>query len=805
MHRNTQYSASSSGHPPPPPQARRHSGYDRYNNYPPPPPPYTQLPPTPSQQWDRRDSRDSRHGNHNSGNQSRGSYSDLRQSRDSHHNYQPPRGEFTFRQEAPPGINPYTPSAPLQYDSRHSNARPHDTHYGRHGDRNSRSSYATRRDESRRTRGGQYSHQSRGQSLNERGKAAHRPLLSTRFNDQPELMLGNTAVRATYKDVDELSDSDEVDMDISDNGDSDSNEPERPAKRVRTTDSEKATIASLPKWSNPDPYTALPPPETTRKKDVVQLIRKARVQAETKQNSIPTEAAEFISCDFTDDESPNQPRNLSSTNIRLENVQTTQPATRPLTIQTPQTPNKPEVTRPTHSTHATPSTLSRSAPSTLPPKPPMPARAHDGSRSATNQQSSNQQPSPVVALAPSSALGSRKRTFDDQIKSAYTPLKRTNKMASAGVIVPIWEPKQGENPCPWVVNDHSKTPNAGTRLHKEIRDFYEYVRPRDFEERQRGELIARLEGLVRLKWHDAQVLPFGSFMSGLYLPTADMDIAICSTSFINGRYPVYDRRKCLYDMKRHLGIHGVAANDEIETITKAKVPLLKYVDEYTGLKVDISFEKMDGYKAIDTFLMWKNQYPSMPPLVAIIKHFLLMRALNEPVNGGIGGFTVICMVVHVLQMMPQVQSRSMKTDHHLGDLLMEFLDYYGNRFNYETVAIRMNPPGVVNKAAPTTVVYRNTDRLSIIDPNNSENDISGGSSNFWVIRNRFAQAYQELHTAMLRAAKPTNPNTPGDLTNTLLYTLLAGNYSHFRLQRDWLYKMANKSLTGTAASGTGNK
>jgi non-canonical poly(A) RNA polymerase PAPD5/7 len=241
----------------------------------------------------------------------------------------------------------------------------------------------------------------------------------------------------------------------------------------------------------------------------------------------------------------------------------------------------------------------------------------------------------------------------------------------------------------------------------EIVDFYEYVRPRDFEDKVRRELVARLDQLVRKKWKDAKVLPFGSFMSGLYLPTADMDIAVCSQGFINGKYePFYDKKKYLFHMKSFLEMNKVAYGTSVEAVSRAKVPLLKYTDDYTGLKVDISFEKLDGQKAIKTFLQWKEQYPAMPPLVAVIKHFLLMRGLNEPVNGGLGGFSVICMVVHLLQMMPEVQSRSMKAEEHLGEMLMRFLDYYGNKFNYEEVAIRMDPPGTINKVRISGEVSR---------------------------------------------------------------------------------------------------
>lgn len=101
---------------------------------------------------------------------------------------------------------------------------------------------------------------------------------------------------AKYKPVDELSDDEEHDMDISES-DSDA---QRPAKRAKTADA-KAGDAT-PKWSNPDAYTALPPPDPSARKktDVVQLIRKARVEAqETKDEPTPA-LDDFIS--LTDSE-----------------------------------------------------------------------------------------------------------------------------------------------------------------------------------------------------------------------------------------------------------------------------------------------------------------------------------------------------------------------------------------------------------------------------------------------------------------------------------------------------------------------
>lgn len=234
-------------------------------------------------------------------------------------------------------------------------------------------------------------------------------------------------------------------------------------------------------------------------------------------------------------------------------------------------------------------------------------------------------------------------------------------------------------------------------------DFYDYIKPRDFEERLRIELVQDMKRFCRQVFKDAEVYPFGSFPSGLYLPTADMDMVFMSDSYASGGYGRYDNKKALYRFKSALISHKKAWENEIDLIIGAKVPLVKFIEHKTGLKVDISFENSTGLTAIDTFKAWREQYPGMPALVTLIKHFLLMRGLNEPVNGGIGGFSVICLVVSMLQLMPEVQSGNLDTRHHLGQLLLNFFDLYGNKFNYQTIAICLNPPKYIPKVSIPTL------------------------------------------------------------------------------------------------------
>ena len=238
------------------------------------------------------------------------------------------------------------------------------------------------------------------------------------------------------------------------------------------------------------------------------------------------------------------------------------------------------------------------------------------------------------------------------------------------------------------------------RLHKEIIDFYDYVNPQHFEIVIRTKLVEDLRNKLKnsREYSDTDIYSFGSFPAGLYLPTADMDLVLVSDDFMRtGRHNVGQSNSFLRRFGRFLEAEGLDMPGSLELIFGAKVPLVKYVDRLTGLKVDISFENTTGLVANQTFQDWKTQFPAMPVLVTLIKHFLAMRGLNEPVNGGIGGFSITCLVVSLLQLMPQVQSRTMVVEHHLGEILMEFFDLYGNQFNTRTTVIQVDRPGYSSK------------------------------------------------------------------------------------------------------------
>jgi non-canonical poly(A) RNA polymerase PAPD5/7 len=235
------------------------------------------------------------------------------------------------------------------------------------------------------------------------------------------------------------------------------------------------------------------------------------------------------------------------------------------------------------------------------------------------------------------------------------------------------------------------------RLHNEILDFYDFVAPQPFEHEQRNKLVNRVNsalGVNRFPNDNGRVLCFGSFPAGLYLPTADMDLVYVSDRHYNGGPPVVDlsarhsSKSLLHKAAARLTQTRLAADRP--QVIPARIPIIKYKDSLTGLQVDISFENLSGVQAQATFAQWKRQYPDMIYMVALLKQFLVMHGLNEVHTGGIGGYSIICLIVSYIQHNPKPEN--------LGECFLGFLKYYGN-FDLSRKRIQMHPPAIIDKVS----------------------------------------------------------------------------------------------------------
>uniref|UniRef100_A0AAV2MBS9 Terminal nucleotidyltransferase 4A n=1 Tax=Knipowitschia caucasica TaxID=637954 RepID=A0AAV2MBS9_KNICA len=272
-------------------------------------------------------------------------------------------------------------------------------------------------------------------------------------------------------------------------------------------------------------------------------------------------------------------------------------------------------------------------------------------------------------------------------------------------------------------------------LHEEIVDFFNFMSPRPEEEAMRRDVVNRIEGVIKDLWPSSKVEIFGSFSTGLYLPTSDIDLVV----FGKWEHPP------LQELEHALKQHNVAGPYSIKVLDKASVPIIKLTDHETEVKVDISFNVETAVKAAQFIKSYLKKYPVLPPLIFVLKQFLLQRDLNEVFTGGISSYSLILMAISFLQLHPRIDTR--RSNINLGILLIEFFQLYGHDFNYMKTGIRVKNGGAYLSKEEMLQTMGSGNRPSMLcieDPVQPGNDVGRSSYGVLQVKQVFDFAYMVL-------------------------------------------------------------
>ncbi|XP_041759343.2 terminal nucleotidyltransferase 4A isoform X1 [Coregonus clupeaformis] len=304
---------------------------------------------------------------------------------------------------------------------------------------------------------------------------------------------------------------------------------------------------------------------------------------------------------------------------------------------------------------------------------------------------------------------------------------------------------------PWKTRKYSPGVDG---LHEEVVDFYNFMSPRLEEAAMRKEVVNRIETVIKELWPTADVQIFGSFSTGLYLPTSDIDLVVF------GKW----ERPPLQQLEQALRKHNVAEPFSIKVLDKATVPIIKLTDQETDVKVDISFNVETGVKAALFIKDYTKRFPVLPYLIFVLKQFLLQRDLNEVFTGGISSYSLVLMVISFLQLHPRIDASSPNIN--LGILLIEFFELYGRHFNYLKTGIRVKNGGAYMVKEDMTKVMTNGYRPSMLcieDPLMPGNDVGRSSYGAMQVKQVFDYAYIVLGHAVSPLAR-SYPNKDIDST-----------------------------------------
>lgn len=261
-------------------------------------------------------------------------------------------------------------------------------------------------------------------------------------------------------------------------------------------------------------------------------------------------------------------------------------------------------------------------------------------------------------------------------------------------------------------------------LHKEILEFCDEISPHQSEKTMRSEVVQRVRNFIESRWPGSEVKVFGSFNTGLYLPTSDIDIVVLGNC-------------ALYSLELELRSSNMFTPGTLNVLRRASVPIIKYEDMESKVKIDISFNMESGLRSAEKVKEYLKQYPLLEKLLLVVKQYLYQQKLNEVYTGGIGSYSVILLIVSFFQHCP----KSELDDGNLGVLLTNFFEFYGKKFDYMRNGIRLDGGGCYfNK-----VMLDNS--LLIKDPADPTNMIKG-AWDIWKVKDAFGKAFESLSWAL---------------------------------------------------------
>jgi DNA polymerase sigma len=135
----------------------------------------------------------------------------------------------------------------------------------------------------------------------------------------------------------------------------------------------------------------------------------------------------------------------------------------------------------------------------------------------------------------------------------------------------------------------------------------------------------------------------------------------------------------------------------ISLIETTNIPVLKIVtqDNLLNYYIDVSVQdnKHFGLKCVELVKLFLDTYETLEPLIIGLKNLLKCAALNDPYKGGLSSYGLILLVVYYLQLLEDEGRVNPKDKNNVGQILLEFLFYYGARFEPTKTIIETYIPG----------------------------------------------------------------------------------------------------------------
>jgi DNA polymerase sigma len=347
---------------------------------------------------------------------------------------------------------------------------------------------------------------------------------------------------------------------------------------------------------------------------------------------------------------------------------------------------------------------------------------------------------------------------------------------------------------PWITKPLAfiNLSSSKSYFEEELSQLIEFLKPTEKELIARAWVIEQVSTILEKMYDNSKCLPFGSFTTQLLLPGSDVDLVLLADSLKDKKA----LKSALYKMKDVIKRNGLLSKCEV--VPGARIPLIKFTEPLTRVKVDICLNTITGLDSSKFTLQYSEEYPQLKWLTVVIKLLLDRLNLNDPAIGGMGGYAIFLLGLSLIQV------HDLK---HLNlcDLLIRFLEYYGMIFDHKTYGIDFKVPGhyFSKRTSHLRLSFKDSvhynRQLIIVDPNQENNIVSKATSKFDKIQSYFKLYFLQLSEKLDEINwKLNNPrlNQNSDKEKVRIYSILKHwiKFDRFELnQREHLNRVNIKN------------
>ncbi|XVF79934.1 hypothetical protein PTKIN_Ptkin15bG0030100 [Pterospermum kingtungense] len=178
------------------------------------------------------------------------------------------------------------------------------------------------------------------------------------------------------------------------------------------------------------------------------------------------------------------------------------------------------------------------------------------------------------------------------------------------------------------------------RLNSPFLAIYESLIPPEEERAKQKQLLALLEKLVCKEWPEARLYHYGSCANSFGVSKSDIDICLAFKETDINKSEILLK---LADILQSDNLQNVQA------LTRARVPIVKLMDPATGISCDICINNV--LAVVNTKLLrdYAKIDARLRQLAFIVKHWAKSRVVNETYQGTLSSYAYVLMCIHFLQ------------------------------------------------------------------------------------------------------------------------------------------------------------